>query len=83
MAFRLERSTSGEAALVLAGVPPARIHVLQRLIGYMVRKDWGALADFSHDRIPPHHLSAYEVGWSWFQRFVVGRMLSISFERTR
>ena len=83
MAFRLERSTSGEAALVLAGVPPARIHVLRRLVGYMVRRDWGALTDFSHDRIPPHHLSAYEVGWSWFQRSVVGRTLSVPFPRTR
>ena len=83
MAFRLERTTSSEAALALAGVPPARVHILRRLCRYMVRKDWGALADFAHDRIPPHHLSAFEVGWTWFQRSVVGRTLSVPFPRTR
>ena len=83
MAFRLERTTSSEAALALAGVPPARVHILRRLCRYMVRKDWGVLADFAHDRIPPHHLSAFEVGWTWFQRSVVGRTLSVPFPRTR
>ena len=83
MAFRLERSTSSEAALALAGVPPARIHILRRLCRYMVRRDWGALADFDHSWIHPHHVSARELGWSWFQRSVVGRTLSMPFPRTR
>ena len=83
MAFRLERTTSSEAALALAGLPPARIHILRRLCRYMVRKDWGALADLAHDRLPPHHVSARELGWTWFQRSVVGRTLSIPFPRTR
>ena len=83
MAFRLERTTSSEAALALAGVPPARVHILRRLCRYMVRRDWGALADFDHAWIHPHHVSARELGWSWFQRSVVGRTLSTPLPRTR
>ena len=82
MAFRLERTTSSEAALALAGLPPARIHILRRLCRYMVRKDWGALVDLAHDRIPPHHVSSRELGWTWFQRSVVGWTLSAPFPGT-
>ena len=58
MAFRLERSTSTEAALVLAGVLPVRFQILRRLCLYMARRDWRALSDPSHPPIPPYYVSA-------------------------
>jgi hypothetical protein len=83
MAFRLERTTSTEAALALAGVAPARSQVMGRLCSYMARRDWRALADPSHSFIPPHHVSARELGRTWFRRSVVGRTLHAHAPRTR
>ena len=78
MAFRLERNTSTEAALALAGLHPARHQIMRLLCRYMVRRERATLFDPSPPRIPTHHVSAHELGRAWFRRSVLGRTLSES-----
>ena len=80
MAFRLERNTSVEASLALAGLEPPRSQIYRRLVRYLVRRRRTALVNFhgvesnsSNSRVTP-----LELGCSWFQRSVQGKTLSTS-----
>ena len=75
MAYRLERTTSVEASLALAGILPARQQILRRLLCYMWRRDREALTA-TGDLIPERHTLASELGRAFFQRSVCGHTLT-------
>ena len=75
MAYRLERTTSVEASLALAGILPARQQILRQLLRYLWRRDRAALIA-PHDSIPERHSLAFELGRVFFQRSVRGQTIS-------
>ena len=77
MAYRLERTTSVEASLALAGILPARQQILRRLLRYLWRRDRAALMA-TDGPIPERHLLASELGRAFFQRSVRGCTISTS-----
>ena len=76
MAYGLERFTSTEASLVLAGLMLARQQILQSLIYYMLRRHWAALVQ-DHRSLTTHHsyVTSVELGRAWFQHHVRGQTL--------
>ena len=76
LAFSLERSTSSEAALVLAGLEPARYQIMRRLVCFHLCRHRSRLTDVIPPRTFLHHTSAFELGRTWFQRSVRGRTLT-------
>ena len=76
MAFGLERTSSTEASLILAGIMPARQQILRQLIHYMLRKRKAQLIDDQSAHIPHRsYVSPVELGRTFFQRQVLGKTL--------
>ena len=75
MAYQLERTTSVEASLALAGILPVRQQILQCLLCYMWRHDREALTA-TGALVPMHHTLASELGCIFFQRSVRGQTIS-------
>ena len=73
MAYGLERFTSTEASLVLAGLMPARQQILQSLIYYMLWRHWAAFVE-DHRSLTTHqsYVTPVELGCVWFQCHVRG-----------
>ena len=76
MAFGLERTSSTEASLILAGIMPARQQILMRLIHYMLRKKKAQLID-DEPTLMLHrsYVSPAELGRTFFRRQVLGKTL--------
>jgi hypothetical protein len=75
MAFGLERFTSTEASLVLAGLMPARQQILHRLVTYMLRRRRAILVGDQPLELHRSYVTPDELGSTWFQRSVRGRTL--------
>ena len=75
MAFRLERTTSMEASLALAGLEPSRCHILRRLVHYLVRKHRTDLETFFGSQTHSSRVTPLELGATWFQRSVQWKTL--------
>ena len=76
MAFRLERTTSVEASLVLAGLEPARQSVMRRLVRYLVRRHGATLRDDLASQAFGIRATLLELGVTWFRRSVQGKFLA-------
>ena len=70
MAFGLERFTSTEASLVLAGLMPARQQIIHRLVTYMLRRRRAILVGDQPLELHRSYVTPDELGVTWFQRFV-------------
>ena len=67
MAYGLERFTSMEASLVLAGLMPTRQQILQNLIGYMLWRRRVILVGDDHELAThPNYVTPTELGRTWF-----------------
>ena len=66
MAFRLERTTSVEASLVMAGLEPARQSVMRHLVRYLVRRHGAALRDDLASQTSGKRATPLELGVTWF-----------------
>ena len=75
MAFGLERFTSTEASLVLAGLMPARQQIIHRLVTYMLRRRRAILVGDQPLELHRSYVTPDELGATWFQRSVRGRTL--------
>ena len=75
MAFGLERFTSTEASLALAGLMPARQQILQRLVAYMLRRRRTILVGDPPLELHRSYVTPDELGFTWFQRSVHGRTI--------
>ena len=75
MAFGLERFTSTEASLMLAGLWPARQQILHRLVLYMLRRRRTILVGDQPLELHRSYVTPDEIGATWFQRSVRGRTL--------
>ena len=83
MAFRLESTTSVEAALVLAGLEPSRCHILRLLTRYIVRRHRETLRDFFSGEMRGSRVTPLELGCTWFRRSVWGKTLLTPLARRR
>ena len=72
MAFGLERFTSIEASLALAGLMPARQQILQRLVAYMLRRRRAILVGDPPLELHQSYVTPDELGSTWFQHLVRG-----------
>ena len=70
LAFGLERTTSGEACRMLAGLFSARQYIMQSLVRYMWRQHQSVLRVASLPRVPEHYVTPQELGRAWFIRAV-------------
>ena len=75
MAVGLERFTSTEASLVLAGLMPARQQIIHRLVTYMLRRRRAILVGDQPLELHRSYVTPDELGTTWFQRSVRGRTL--------
>jgi hypothetical protein len=82
IAFRLERSTSVDASLAMAGIMPARQQILGRLLRHMWRREREELTAAASP-IPTRHVSATLLGRVFFQRSVWGTTLPTTLPRRR
>ena len=84
MAYGLERFTSMEASLALAGLMPARQQILQRLTGYMLRRRRAVLVEDDQE-LATHrsYVTPTELGRTWFQRQMRGQTLTYSLPRQK
>ena len=82
MAYGLERFTSTEASLVLAGLMPARQQILHSLIYYMLWRHWAALVE-DHRSLTTHqsYVTLVELGRAWLQHHVRGQTLMTTLPR--
>ena len=78
MAFRLERTTSVEASLVMAGLEPARQSVMRHLVRHLVRRHGAALRDDLASQASGRRATPLELGVTWFRRSVQGKFLADS-----
>ena len=76
MAFRLERTTSVEASLVMAGLEPARQSVMRHLVRHLVRRYGEALRDDLASQASGRRATPLELGVTWFRRSVQGKFLA-------
>ena len=75
MAFGLERFTSTEASLALAGLMPARQQILQHLVAYMLRRRRAILTGALPLELHRSYVTPDELGFTWFQRSVRGHTI--------
>ena len=73
-AFGLECNTSTEVSLAIAGILPARLHIIRQTLRYFVRR---RREELFRDPTPIHrfYVTPMELGRWWFHRFVRGRTL--------
>ena len=83
LAFGLERTTSGEACRMLAGLFSARQYIMQSLVCYMWRQHQSVLQVASLPRVPEHYVTPQELGRAWFIRAVRGHTLVTPLPRRR
>ena len=76
MAFGLERATSVEASLVMAGLEPARQSVMRHLVRYLVRRHGAALRDDLASQASGRRATLLELGVISFRRSVQGKFLA-------
>ena len=68
MAFGLEGSTSLDAALVLANLPPASFHIIRRVCRFMFRHHLVGPQIASSLFQSRHYLLPSEIGQAWIRR---------------
>ena len=76
MAFRLERTTSVAASLVVADLEPARQLIMRHLVRYLVQRHGAALRDHPATQAIGGRATPLEFGVTWFRRSVQGKFLT-------
>jgi hypothetical protein len=75
MAFGLERFTSHEASLALAGLGPARLHIMRGLMRHLVRHHRQELLGGA-STVHRSYTTPMELGRAWFRREALSSTLS-------
>ena len=73
LAMGLNRFTSTDAALVVAGLMPARLQILRRICRFMIRNHRYDFVSYGQEQPHDTFLLPREVAISWFRRSVLHR----------
>ena len=77
LAMGLDRCTSIDVSLVVAGIIPARLQILRQLCRFMVRNHQCDLVSSRREEVPSTFLLPREVAKSWFCRAIFHKGLLI------